>query len=246
MRRYDATDFGTPVSAFDVVRAGNGARIAHHRRRATTSSSPTSPTTSTWSKCSRRRKAVAQAEDKPRVHRRAPHAQLPGHRDPRGAAAAGGRQRPEHRGERLRAGQRHAAPAERALGPGARHRAAHQGPRQAPARTTSSSSRRRRSWPPARRRSWPRARTSQELAPLRSEYPAGELRQGRGHGGADQVAGRLAALRQRGTRRRRRAHQHAAAAGHRRPARRHPPPGGDARHPDPPGADRSAHRDRER
>ena len=28
MRRYDATDFGTPVTGFDVTRAGNGARIA--------------------------------------------------------------------------------------------------------------------------------------------------------------------------------------------------------------------------
>jgi type IV pilus assembly protein PilQ len=28
MRRYDATDFGTPVSSFDVTRVGNGARIA--------------------------------------------------------------------------------------------------------------------------------------------------------------------------------------------------------------------------
>jgi type IV pilus assembly protein PilQ len=28
MRRYDATDYGTPVSSFDVTRAGNGARIA--------------------------------------------------------------------------------------------------------------------------------------------------------------------------------------------------------------------------
>jgi type IV pilus assembly protein PilQ len=27
-RRYDATDYGTPISAFDVTRAGNGARIA--------------------------------------------------------------------------------------------------------------------------------------------------------------------------------------------------------------------------
>jgi type IV pilus assembly protein PilQ len=27
-RRYDATDFGTPISSFDVTRAGNGARIA--------------------------------------------------------------------------------------------------------------------------------------------------------------------------------------------------------------------------
>jgi type IV pilus assembly protein PilQ len=28
MRRYDATDFGTPVTGFDVTRVGNGARIA--------------------------------------------------------------------------------------------------------------------------------------------------------------------------------------------------------------------------
>ena len=28
MRRYDATDYGTPVSGFDVTRLGNGARIA--------------------------------------------------------------------------------------------------------------------------------------------------------------------------------------------------------------------------
>jgi type IV pilus assembly protein PilQ len=28
VRRYDATDYGTPVSSFDVTRAGNGARIA--------------------------------------------------------------------------------------------------------------------------------------------------------------------------------------------------------------------------
>ena len=28
VRRFDATDFGTPVSSFDVTRAGGGARIA--------------------------------------------------------------------------------------------------------------------------------------------------------------------------------------------------------------------------
>src|SRR3979409_2586326 len=28
MRRYDATDYGTPVSGFDVTRVGNGSRIA--------------------------------------------------------------------------------------------------------------------------------------------------------------------------------------------------------------------------
>ncbi len=28
MRRYDATDFGTPVTGFDVTRVGSGARIA--------------------------------------------------------------------------------------------------------------------------------------------------------------------------------------------------------------------------
>ena len=28
VRRYDATDYGTPVNSFDVTRAGNGSRIA--------------------------------------------------------------------------------------------------------------------------------------------------------------------------------------------------------------------------
>ena len=43
-----------------------------------------------------------------------------------------------------------------------------------------------------------------------------------------------------------RPHEHPAAGRHRRAARRHPPPGGDARHPREAGADRVAHRDRER
>ena len=86
------------------------------------------------------------------IQGRAPDAQLPGHRDARGAAAAGRDQRPEHRGQRHGAGQRHAAPAERAVGPGARHRAAHQGPRQAPGR--------QRHLRRARPRSWRRARSS--------------------------------------------------------------------------------------
>src|SRR6201987_5589159 len=28
LRRYDATDYGTPISGFDVTRVGNGSRIA--------------------------------------------------------------------------------------------------------------------------------------------------------------------------------------------------------------------------
>ena len=86
----------------------------------------------------------------------------------------------------------------------------------------------------------------QELAPLRTEYlqvnyaKAGDL------AGADQVGPeQLAAVRAR-QRRHRRAHQHAAAAGHLRAPGRHPPAGVDARHPGAAGADRSAHRDRQR
>ena len=83
------------------------------------------------------RKAAARSGRRQEgLQRREAVAELPGHRHPRGAAAAGRRQRPEHRGQRLGQGQRDAAPAERALGPGARHRAAHQGPRQARARAT--------------------------------------------------------------------------------------------------------------
>src|SRR5205807_2637751 len=85
-----------------------------------------------------RDRAAAQGRQRPGgaagVHRRAPHAELPGHRDARGAAAAGRRQRPEHRGERLGERQRHPAAAECAVGPGARNRAAHQGGRLADVR----------------------------------------------------------------------------------------------------------------
>ena len=53
MRRYDAIDFATPVTSFDVIRVEQ--RLAHRRSppTATSSSSPTSPTTSTWSRSSR-------------------------------------------------------------------------------------------------------------------------------------------------------------------------------------------------
>ena len=85
----------------------------------------------------------------------------------------------------------------------------------------------------------------QELAPLRSEYLQVNYAKAADMAALIKTQDQLAALAAR-QRRGRRAHQHAAAAGHRRPPRRHPPPGGDARHPGAPGADRGAHRDRER
>ena len=179
------------------------------------------------------------------IQGRAPDAQLPGHRDPRGAAAARRDERPEHRGQRHRAGQRHAAPAERAVGPGARHRAAHQGPRQAPRGQRHL----RRAVGGARGPREADARGAQGGGRAFAgayRVPAGQLRQGFRPGVADQVAGQeLAPLRAR-QRLDRRADQHAAAAGHGGAARGHPAAGVDPRHPGAAGADRGAHRHRQR
>ena len=91
----------------------------------------------------------------------------------------------------------------------------------------------------------PPGRAGTRAAALR--VPAGQLREGRRSRRADQVAGRRrrsAVQARHGLGRR--THEHAAAAGFRRPPRRHPSPRRHARHSDPPGADRSAHRDRQR
>ena len=85
-----------------------------------------------------------------------------------------------------------------------------------------------------------------ELSPVRTEYLQVNYAKASDLAGAHQVAGQdLAALRPR-QRLGGRAHQHAAAGGHGRAARRHPPAGLDARHPGQAGADRGAHRHRER
>ncbi len=179
------------------------------------------------------------------VQGRAPDAQLPGHRDSRRAAAARRDERPEHRGERHRAGQRHAAPAERAVGPGARHRAAHQGPRQTPGGQ-------RHLRGPGRGAGGPReaaargAQGGHRAVSGPHRIPAGQLREGLRSGVADQVAGpQLAAL---GARQHldRRPHQHAAPAGYGGSPGGHPSAGGHARHPGQAGADRGAHRHRQR
>ena len=86
----------------------------------------------------------------------------------------------------------------------------------------------------------------QELAPLRTEYLQVNYAKASDLAAPDQVAGRQRPALQARQRRGRRAHQHPAAAGHGRSPRRHPPPGRDARHSGPPGADRSAHRHRQR
>ena len=82
MRRYDATDFGTPITGFDATRNGNSARIVisvigEYEQLAYQSDD------------SIRRRSAADAQERglaggeARVHGRAPHAQLPGHRDTR-------------------------------------------------------------------------------------------------------------------------------------------------------------------
>ena len=159
MRRYDATDFGTPITAFDVVRAGNGTRIVINA-------------TGDYEQL------AYQSDDQYVVEVQ-----------PRAQGAVAQEDKREYTGERLtlnfqdietRAvlqlladasgqnivvsdsvrGQRHAAPAERAVGSGARHRAAHQGPRQAQAGQRHHRRARRKSSRRARRPSSPRRRTS--------------------------------------------------------------------------------------
>ena len=125
-QRMDVVDFATPVSSIDVTRTAAGARIVvaaagDFEQLAYQSDSEyvleVGPVP-------RRR---SRRPERPRIHGRAPDPQLPGHRDPRGAAAAGRDQRPEHRRVRHGPGQRDAAPAERPLGPGDGHRAATKG-----------------------------------------------------------------------------------------------------------------------
>ncbi len=87
-RRYDAADFATPVSGFDVVRVGDGVRLAitatgDFEQLAYQSDDQyvveVQPA----------RKSAQKADDKRRLHGRTPDIELPGHRNPRRAAAAG-------------------------------------------------------------------------------------------------------------------------------------------------------------
>ena len=169
MRRYDATDFGTPDHR--LRRRARRQRHAprhqrHGRLRAARLPVRRSVRRRSAAGAQGRRRAGRQA----RVHRRAPDPQLPGHRDARRAAAARGRQRPEHRGQRL--GDAATSRCACRTCPGIRRSTSCCAPRASTSasRTTSSSSRRPKSWPRARRRTSPRKKDIQELAPLRAEF----------------------------------------------------------------------------
>ena len=133
-RRYDVVDFATPVSSFDVTSTPTGARIVV-------------AATGDYEQLGYQSDRDYVLELRPRV--KSAVAADPGKREYKGERLTlnfqdietravlqllAETQRPEHRRQRHGAGQRHAAPAERAVGPGARHRHAHEGPRQAPGR----------------------------------------------------------------------------------------------------------------
>jgi hypothetical protein len=129
MRRYDVMDFATPVQTVDAIRVEGSSRLvitAQGDFEQLAYQSDNQYTVEIKPSLKQRRRGEEG------VHRRASDAQLPGHRRALGAAAACGYQRPEHRGERLGDRKLDAASAERPLGSGPRHRAAHQGTRQAP------------------------------------------------------------------------------------------------------------------
>ena len=133
MQRLDVTDFATPVNTVDALRVGDGTRLViAATRRLRAARLPVRQHLHDRNQAGR--EAAAGAAGPEGIHRRAPDPELPGHRDARRAAAAGGHQRPEHGHQRHGRRQRHAAPAERAVGSGARHRHAHQGSRHAPGR----------------------------------------------------------------------------------------------------------------
>ena len=175
MRRLDVTDFATPVFTVDALRANRDARLVVtaaaavrpgrvpvRQPRLRSSSSP-----------GRGRSTAAQPgsfdEDREYTGERL----TLNFQDIETRAVLqllADIERPEHRRQRHGAGQRHAAAAERAVGPGPRHRDDHEGPRHAPQRQrdhrrAGGGNRRPRAGGVSRRE-----QALQELEPLRSEF----------------------------------------------------------------------------
>ena len=129
MRRYDVMDFATPVQTVDAIRVEGSSRLVISAQGDFEQLAYQSDNQYTVEIKPSLKRA---ARRKRRSNRRASDAELPGHRCPFGIAASGRYQRPEHRGQRFGDRQFDPAAAERPLGSGPRHRAAHQGPGQAP------------------------------------------------------------------------------------------------------------------
>jgi type IV pilus assembly protein PilQ len=102
-RRYDVVDFATPVSSFDVAGTAAGARIV-----VAVAGDYEQLAYQTDRDYVLELRPEAEGRDgrcrEEGIQGRAPDAQLPGHRDPCGAAAARRDERPEHRGQRHGAG----------------------------------------------------------------------------------------------------------------------------------------------
>ncbi len=247
MRRYDVMDFATPVQTVDALRVDGSSRLVISAQGDFEQLAYQSDNQYTIEIKPSTKRAAARGEEG--IHRRAPDLEFPGHRRALGVAAAGRHQRPEHRGQRFGDGQPDPAPAKRALGSGAGHRAAHQGAGQAPP----GQCHHHRPDRGTRRAREGRAGGAQRSAGAVADphgIHAGQLCQGLGPGETDQAH-----------RRRRRQELHAVGsaaacpstsaptpvgAGHVGKAGRHPAPGADLGRARQAGADRGAHRDRQR
>ena len=126
-RRLDVTDFGTPVQSVTTTQSGDRVRMVVEPRGAWEHSAYQSDNQFVLE--------VRAAEGRPeqavagrRLRGREAVAQLPEHRGPRAAAGDRRLHQLQRRHQRHRHRQRHAAPEGRALGPGARHHPAGQGP----------------------------------------------------------------------------------------------------------------------
>ena len=137
MRRLDVNDFATPVTTVDTLRTNLDTRIvisAEGKYEQLAYQSDNEFTIEINPAPDESQAEVQPVLGEQGIRRSAPDAELPGHRDARGAAAAGRDLGQEHRGIGHGAGQRNAAPAQRTVGPGARHRHDDQGSRHAPER----------------------------------------------------------------------------------------------------------------
>ena len=126
-RRLDVTDFGTPVQSITTTQQGDRVRMVVEPRGAWEHSAYQSDNQFVLEVRPQKvdpNKLVAG----PGLHRREAVAELPEHRGPLAAAGHRRLHQLQRRHQRLRHRHRDAAPEGRALGPGARHHPAGQGP----------------------------------------------------------------------------------------------------------------------
>ena len=131
-RRLDVQDFGTPVVMVDTfVQGANTRMVIEPQGTVGALGLPVRQPLHPRGEADPRGPEQADAGHAPGLQGREAVAQLPERRSALGAAGHRGLHRAQHHHERHRAGQPHAAPQGRALGPGAGHHPADQGPRHA-------------------------------------------------------------------------------------------------------------------